>query len=96
MLPCQRSCSAYWTGCHKTCSRWKDFQAEQQLQRAAVSAIPQSALRTGDQTAFESSGQAACKVKCTLSVGCNILTQGSIGTQEISSFSLSLQPPNLL
>ena len=35
MLPCQRSCSAYWTGCHKTCSRWKDFQAEQQLQRAA-------------------------------------------------------------
>lgn len=28
MLPCQRSCSAYWTGCHKTCSRWKDFHRQ--------------------------------------------------------------------
>lgn len=35
MLPCQTSCLSYRNGCHKTCGRWKKFQAEQQVQREA-------------------------------------------------------------
>ncbi|HIW17068.1 MAG TPA: hypothetical protein H9689_06350 [Firmicutes bacterium] len=33
MLPCQDKCSAYCSGCHKTCMRWRRFQEEQRIQR---------------------------------------------------------------
>lgn len=33
MLPCQTGCPGHREGCHKDCARWKEFQAQQQLQR---------------------------------------------------------------
>ena len=33
MLPCQQSCPRHTPGCHKTCSEWKTFQHQQDLQR---------------------------------------------------------------
>jgi hypothetical protein len=30
MLPCQNTCPHYISGCHKTCSKWKQFLGEQQ------------------------------------------------------------------
>lgn len=38
MLPCQQQCPQYQRGCHKTCARWKTFQAEQQARRQAQKA----------------------------------------------------------
>ena len=35
MLPCQTRCASYQPGCHKTCARWRRFQAEQRTQREA-------------------------------------------------------------
>ena len=35
MLPCQTNCPSYHEGCHKTCARWRSFQAEQQRRREA-------------------------------------------------------------
>ena len=33
MLPCQKACSAYREGCHKTCVRWQIFQEKERAQR---------------------------------------------------------------
>lgn len=33
MLPCQQNCPRHAPGCHKTCSQWKEFQHQQDLQR---------------------------------------------------------------
>lgn len=33
MLPCQQNCPRHTPGCHKTCSEWKAFQQQQDLQR---------------------------------------------------------------
>ena len=35
MLPCQLTCAAYHSGCHKNCEYWRLFQEEQKAQRAA-------------------------------------------------------------
>ena len=35
MLPCQSKCPSYREGCHKTCPKWRQSQAEQQAQRQA-------------------------------------------------------------
>ena len=32
-LPCQKNCSQYWDGCHKSCQKWKEFQEKQALER---------------------------------------------------------------
>lgn len=32
-LPCQKQCSQYREGCHKTCVQWKMFQKNQALKR---------------------------------------------------------------
>lgn len=29
MLPCQKNCPHFFTGCHKTCPAWREFQAQQ-------------------------------------------------------------------
>lgn len=33
MLPCQANCPHFYTGCHKNCSAWADFQRQQALER---------------------------------------------------------------
>ena len=33
MLPCQQNCPHYREGCHKSCSAWSAFQAQQKAQR---------------------------------------------------------------
>lgn len=35
MLPCQSTCAAFHSGCHKDCPQWRAFQEEQRLQREA-------------------------------------------------------------
>ena len=35
MLPCQTKCPHYHSGCHKTCTAWKEFQSRQAVERQA-------------------------------------------------------------
>lgn len=32
-LPCQKSCTRYYEGCHKGCRQWKEYQSKQALER---------------------------------------------------------------
>ena len=35
MIPCQKSCSAYCEGCHKSCAEWRQFQTRLREERQA-------------------------------------------------------------
>ena len=38
MLPCQKQCPNFETGCHKQCARWREYQEQQKKVRAAKTA----------------------------------------------------------
>lgn len=38
MIPCQSTCGDYREGCHKSCARWRAFQARLREERLAKKA----------------------------------------------------------